>query len=86
MIILLFFLATNPHYVVWYLLSEVPFELLLYYSIDKIEMRRDVTYDYLAKILIIGDSGVGKTNILLRFCEDNFLTSHLSTIGIPLFI
>lgn len=25
-------------------------------------------YDYLAKLLIIGDSGVGKTNILLRFC------------------
>jgi GTPase SAR1 family protein len=31
-------------------------------------MKRDVTYDYLAKILIIGDSGVGKTNMLLRFC------------------
>lgn len=45
-------------------------------------MKRDnLGYDYLAKILIIGDSGVGKTNILLRFCENNFLTSHLSTIG-----
>jgi GTPase SAR1 family protein len=46
-------------------------------------MRRDLGYDYLAKLLIIGDSGVGKTNILLRFCENNFLTSHLTTIGIP---
>lgn len=44
-------------------------------------MRRDLGYDYLAKLLIIGDSGVGKTNILLRFCENNFLTSHLTTIG-----
>jgi len=32
--------------------------------------------------LIIGDSGVGKTNILLRFCEDKFTPNHLSTIGI----
>lgn len=38
-------------------------------------------YDHLAKLLIIGDSGVGKTNILLRFCENNFMTSHLTTIG-----
>jgi GTPase SAR1 family protein len=35
------------------------------------------------KLLIIGNSGVGKTNLLLRFCENNFLTSHLSTIGTP---
>lgn len=44
-------------------------------------MRKDQNYDYLAKLLIIGDSGVGKTNILLRFCENNFMTSHLTTIG-----
>jgi GTPase SAR1 family protein len=49
-------------------------------------MRRDLGYDYLAKLLIIGDSGVGKTNILLRFCENNFLTSHLTTIGTSSFI
>ena len=45
-------------------------------------MRRDQNYDYLAKLLIIGDSAVGKTNILLRFCENNFMSSHLTTIGI----
>lgn len=39
-------------------------------------------YDYLIKLLIIGDSGVGKTNMLLRFCEDKFLTHTLSTIGL----
>jgi Ras-related protein Rab-8A len=44
--------------------------------------RKTEGYDYLAKLLIIGDSGVGKTNVLLRFCENNFLTSHLTTIGI----
>ena len=43
--------------------------------------KRDQGYDYLAKLLIVGDSGVGKTNILLRFCENNFMGSHLTTIG-----
>lgn len=29
-------------------------------------------YDYMVKLIIIGDSGVGKTNILTRFCENIF--------------
>jgi Ras-related protein Rab-8A len=44
--------------------------------------RSNTQYDYLVKLLIIGDSGVGKTCFLLRFSEDNFTTSHLTTIGI----
>jgi Ras-related protein Rab-8A len=44
--------------------------------------RGNTQYDYLVKLLIIGDSGVGKTCFLLRFSEDNFTTSHLTTIGI----
>ena len=39
-------------------------------------------YDHLLKLIIIGDSSVGKTCILLRFSEDNFPTSHMPTIGI----
>jgi len=39
-------------------------------------------YDYLIKLLVIGDSGVGKTCLLLRFSENSFATSHLATIGI----
>ena len=34
------------------------------------------------KILIMGDSGVGKTCLLLRFSEDVFSESHIPTIGI----
>jgi GTPase SAR1 family protein len=41
-------------------------------------------FDWLIKLLVVGDSGVGKTNILLRCCEDQFLTYNLSTIGITL--
>ncbi|CAD8155356.1 unnamed protein product [Paramecium pentaurelia] len=40
------------------------------------------TYDLLIKILLIGNSGVGKTQILLRYTENQFKTSFLSTIGI----
>ena len=38
-------------------------------------------YDHLIKIIIIGDSSVGKSCILLRFSEDQFPTSHMPTIG-----
>ncbi len=39
-------------------------------------------YDYLFKLLIIGESGVGKTCLLLQFTEGSFTTNHLTTIGI----
>ncbi|KAI0628800.1 GTP-binding protein ypt1 [Trametes polyzona] len=39
-------------------------------------------YDYLFKLLLIGDSGVGKSCLLLRFAEDSFTDSYLSTIGV----
>lgn len=38
-------------------------------------------YDHLIKLIIIGDSSVGKSCILLRFAEDQFPTSHMPTIG-----
>jgi len=40
------------------------------------------TYDYLFKLLLIGDSGVGKTSLLFRFADDKFNNSFISTIGI----
>ena len=33
-------------------------------------------------MLIIGESGVGKTCLLLRFTDDSFTANHLTTIGI----
>ncbi|KAJ0963577.1 hypothetical protein J5N97_028699 [Dioscorea zingiberensis] len=39
-------------------------------------------YDHLIKLLLIGDSGVGKSCLLLRFSDDTFTTSFITTIGI----
>ena len=38
--------------------------------------------DYMFKLLILGDSGVGKSCILQKFVDDAFSESHLATIGI----
>ncbi|KAJ8642415.1 hypothetical protein MRB53_019109 [Persea americana] len=42
----------------------------------------DQEYDYLFKIVLIGDSGVGKSNILSRFTRNEFCLESKSTIGV----
>ncbi|KAH7657034.1 Small GTPase superfamily ARF/SAR type protein [Dioscorea alata] len=44
--------------------------------------RVDHEYDYLFKIVLIGDSGVGKSNILSRFTRNEFCLESKSTIGV----
>lgn len=44
--------------------------------------RIDHEYDYLFKIVLIGDSGVGKSNILSRFTRNEFCLESKSTIGV----
>ncbi|KAI8902489.1 ras family-domain-containing protein [Globomyces pollinis-pini] len=43
---------------------------------------KSANYDYLIKLLLIGDSGVGKSCLLLRFSDDSFTPSFITTIGI----
>ena len=44
--------------------------------------RADDDYDYLFKVVIIGDSGVGKSNLLSRFTRNEFHLDSKSTIGV----
>ena len=42
----------------------------------------DFEYDYLFKIVFVGDAGVGKTSLVKRFSQDNFLPGEGPTIGV----
>jgi GTPase SAR1 family protein len=44
-------------------------------------MQKNAAFDYLIKLILIGDSGVGKTCFLIKFADENFTSSHISTIG-----
>lgn len=42
----------------------------------------DMNFDCMFKILLIGNSGVGKTSFLLQYCEGKFNPAFVSTVGI----
>ena len=42
----------------------------------------DDDHDYLFKLLLIGDSGVGKSSLLVRFAEGTYAEDYISTIGV----
>merc|ERR1711936_121238 len=45
-------------------------------------MSINLAYDHLFKLLLIGDSGVGKSSLILRFADDTFNGSFIPTIGV----
>uniref|UniRef100_A0AC34R0S2 Rab3 n=1 Tax=Panagrolaimus sp. JU765 TaxID=591449 RepID=A0AC34R0S2_9BILA len=42
----------------------------------------DQNFDFMFKLLIIGNSSVGKTSFLFRYCDDSFTSAFVSTVGI----
>ena len=53
-------------------------DLILRYSPNDV----DSDFDYLFKIVMIGDAGVGKSAIVHRFKYNTFVERHASTIGV----
>ncbi|CAG5937995.1 unnamed protein product, partial [Menidia menidia] len=52
---------------------------------DPVKEQRDAAdqnFDYMFKLLIIGNSSVGKTSFLFRFADDSFTSAFVSTVGI----
>ena len=47
-------------------------------------MNSDKEYEYLIKILIVGDSTVGKTNFIKKYVENKFNESYFASTGIDL--
>jgi len=45
-------------------------------------LQQPLEYDYLFKVLLIGDSGVGKSSLLLKFTDRVFTDHYISTIGV----
>lgn len=45
-------------------------------------MKPKEKYDFMSKLIVIGDSGVGKTNIIIKFTEEYFKENYVATIGV----
>jgi len=50
---------------------------------EKSSLNRTISkrYDVLLRLLLVGETGVGKTCLLCRYANNEFIDTHISTIG-----
>lgn len=41
----------------------------------------DQSFDIVSKVLVIGESSVGKTALIKRYIDDEYLANHTPTLG-----
>ncbi|KAI6182710.1 hypothetical protein M3Y97_00410000 [Aphelenchoides bicaudatus] len=75
---------TDRRFILWRVLSGLYLQNYIsnFSFIVRAGLMAKKQYDLLFKLLLIGDSGVGKTCMLYRFSDDAFNTTFISTIGI----
>lgn len=69
----------KPSFIRFVVAEDLSFKITI---LSKNMTGRDEEYDYLFKIVLIGDSGVGKSNLLSRFTRNEFNLESKSTIGV----
>ena len=81
LLILFFYFPIKPRNLKIYQLSSA-FEKIAFTNLKTKQMTLQNDYDYLFKLLLIGNSAVGKSSLLRRFADDSFQESYLATIGV----
>lgn len=71
------------HMYIWMGVQEITVQdRFIFNPPDFAHTKDDSYYDYLFKITLAGDSGVGKSNLLSRLTRDEFKSDSKSTIGV----
>ena len=72
--------STPAFFFLWNKRTELVVASVPIAASEDMSLKRD--YDHLFKLVLIGDSGVGKSCLLLRFADDQFTESYITTIGV----